>query len=119
MTKDFLFVDGRRQAHDGGEDVTRKALRRHVMLGKNVGKTIQRRSRLGHQTRRQQNISCANDAIAPTCQGRKTAEHDGAQTYWRNTLQAFGGVQDVFNTLQCPVEVSTESREIIAKCKTW
>lgn len=110
MPVDFLFVDG---AHTHRE--AKKAMRRHVMLGKNAGKTF-RRARRPHPSRGPQDCDNANVNGGQT---KAPCRQDAEQ----RTVSAsgfpivLGGVlEDVYRSLHSPVDVSPAAKEIINEC---
>ena len=112
MPREFLFVDGLEVARK-----ERRGMRRHVMLGKNAGKTVARRSRKHLQT---------TDASVPPRRQPLSSQRDshccGDDGHAQTLPGAISGlpsddIDHVFLTLQCPVEVCLESRQIIHDCK--
>lgn len=109
MEKTFYFVNG-----ISPDEPSKKLMRRHVMKGKNAGKTIRRRSRLDLQVAQYR----PNTAGNPSHISENLNEEDQSAD-WRyespNRLDTRFG--DAFLTFSLPVEVTPNSREIINECK--
>lgn len=113
MGMEYMFVDGTAM-----DRMARRSLRRHVMIGKNTGKTLCRPSRpRPHSSRPQHHphnnninntLQCAASCAQAVDQGECNVESPH--------LSAPSAADDVYRTLPCPVEVSPASRRIIHEC---
>lgn len=111
MAGDLLFVHGLQV-----EERERRLMRRHVMLRKNAGKTILRRSRLQLHSKppSHQHSHCNIDCS--TLIDHNVSEDQRVPAQPRFQCVVADGLDHVFLTLRCPVEVCQASRQIIHDC---
>jgi hypothetical protein len=108
--KKYYFIDGIE-----ADRASKKLMRRHVMKGKNAGKTFHRPSRVASEKARRTGTvdgSCAPPAA-------RCCDPEGRYVYWMH-LSARTVVRDVGDMLlpiSLPVEVTPQSLKVINQCK--
>lgn len=112
MADRYLFVDAR--SSSSSEET--KRLRRHVMLGKNAGRTLHRPSRrLIPRAPRQGRI--AGRIEPPALATRSFGQSHDTSTGQCMVLGPLPAVGHAYSALQRPVQPSTEARKVIADCE--
>jgi hypothetical protein len=101
MAQTFFFING---IHV--DKASKRQVRRHVMKGKNAGKTVNRPSRLKqHDAKRISNRGVQDE--------RTTDEGDPMAI----SIPAFGNLSNTSSVFWLPVEVTHQSLIVIHECK--
>ena len=113
MHQDFFFIDG---IH--ADEASKRLMRRHVMRGKNVGRTLHRPSRLKTRVPRSQAQPVATLAI---CDSADDLEQHKDGPDWLlpfpRAVMPSKRLGSGFSLLRLPVGVTPESLEVINECK--
>lgn len=107
--KTFYFFDSIKADRE-----SKKLMRRHVMKGKNAGKTFHRPSRLALAEARR---AGAVDGFYP--QHARYCNQEGRYAYWMNlsARTVMGSIGNVPLPFSLPVEVMPKSLMVINRCK--
>ena len=117
MHQDFFFIDGIQ-----ADKTSKRLMRRHVMKGKNAGRTLHRPSRTKQRVSRSQAQFVSTLATCDTANEHE--QHDNALDWLLPLSPAFMVSKRLGNglSLGVPIQVTRESLEVINECKhghTW
>lgn len=107
MNKTFFFIDGIQP-----DRASKRRMRRHVMKGKNAGKTFHRPSRLG-RANHQPNTTVVPPPLPVSRQPNKQRHYTDWICVSSNTIRSCG---NALLTFSLPVAVSPYSLKIINEC---
>ena len=112
MHQDFFFIDGIQ-----ADKTSKRLMRRHVMKGKNAGRTLHRPSRTKQRVSRSQAQFVSTLATCDTANEHE--QHDNALDWLLPLSPAFMVSKRLGNglSLGIPIQVTRESLEVINECK--